>query len=96
MVESLRCLFTLGLFLSMPFVLARIFLIPGMSRKRFSFLTTLIIAGQMFLLVILFSESNTLIVGMILFLLMIPSGYATMYVIYPILQARNEERKRLK
>jgi len=93
MVESLRCVFTLGMFLGMPFVLAGIFLIPKMSRKRFSFLSTLIVAGQMFILVIMHTKSNALLIGIVLFLLMLPSGYLTTYSIYPILAARHEQRK---
>ncbi len=96
MFESLRCIFTVGLFLGMPFILAGIFLIPGMSRKRFSLLTTLIVAGQMFILVIVYSKSNTVLIGTILFLLMLPSGYLTMYLIYPGLQARDEKRRGLR
>lgn len=96
MLESLRCIFTVGLFLSMPFILAGIFLIPGMSRKRFSLLTTLIVAGQMFILVIVYSKANTVLMGTILFLLMLPSGYLTMYLIYPGLKARDEKRRGLR
>ncbi len=96
MLESLRCIFTVGLLLSMPFILAGIFLIPGMSRKRFSLLTTLIVAGQMFILVIIYSKSNTVLIGTIMFLLMLPSGYLTMYLIYPGLQARDEKRRGLR
>jgi len=95
MVISLQCIITLGFFLGMPFILAGIFLIPGMSRKRFSLLTTLIVASQMFILVIVYAKSDAMLIGVSLFLLMLPSGYLTMYSFYPILKARNERRKRL-
>jgi hypothetical protein len=80
----------------MPFGLARIFIIPGMSRKRFSFLATLLIAGEMFLLIMLYGQSYTLAIGTILFLLMLPGGYMAMFLFYPVLEKATNRWKDLK
>jgi len=65
-----------------------------MSRKRYSLIATLIVAGQMFVLIVIYAESNRFLIGVVLFLLLLPGGYLTMYSAYPILEARQKKRKK--
>jgi len=94
MISSLRCLIVLALFLFPPLVLTRVIHSPRMKRSLFSLLVSLWMGVQLFTLSVMFSTYKPLVIGGVLFIIALISGYPTLHFLYPYLLAQVERKNK--
>lgn len=87
MNNILKIVLTIGIFVIPPFVFSRLILVPIISRKLFSILSSLLIGIQFFLLVQLFVQFKPFLIGSLLFIFSLAGGFPVSYFLYPGLKS---------
>lgn len=87
MNNILKIVLTLGMFVIPPFVFSRLILFPSISRKLFSFLSSLLVGIQFFLLVQLFVQFEPFLIGSLLFIGSLLGTFPVFYFLYPGLKS---------
>lgn len=87
MNDKLLVILTFGIFVIPPFVFSRLILIPSISRKLFSLLSSLLVGIQFFLLVQIFVQFQPLLIGSLLFIGSLPGTFLVVYFLYPGLKS---------
>ena len=87
MNDILKVVLILGMFIVPPFVFSRLILVPSISRRLFSLLSSLLVGIQFFLLVQLIVQFEPLLIGGLLFIGSLPGTFLVFYFLYPGLKS---------
>lgn len=85
MTDILKLLVTSGLFIALPFALGPILLNPKTSRRVFALILSIWIGSMFFVISVMYvNVPEKFVVGAVLFVLSLISGFPMGYFLYPI------------